>query len=203
MVKRKKRSEESPNRRNDLEQDAQHVALSKGYLLVDPKKCAGCCSCMLACSLVHEGKSDLSLARIQILDDAFGSFPTDIDIAMCLQCPYPECYLACPEKDKALCIDKTTGVRYINEEACTGCRSCIKACPFSPSRISWDAEKKVSLKCDLCRDTSFWDSQGKQACIEICPTKSIKFSHKKPVGYDGYRVNLRGEGWAKLGLPTD
>lgn len=75
------------------------IPLSKGYLVVDPKKCTGCCSCMLACSLVHEGKSALSLARIQILDDAFGSFPTDIKIVMCQQCDNPECYLACPLED--------------------------------------------------------------------------------------------------------
>jgi len=77
---------------------------------------------MLACSLVHEGESALSLSRIQILDDAFGSFPTDIEIAMCQQRENPECYLACPFQDGALCIDEKTGVRYINEKECTGCQ---------------------------------------------------------------------------------
>ena len=31
----------------------------------------------------------------------------------------------------------------------------------------------------------------------------IKFTMKKPKGPDGYTVNLRGEGWAKLKFPTD
>jgi Fe-S-cluster-containing hydrogenase component 2 len=39
---------------------------SKGYLVVDPKKCAGRIACMLACSMVHEGKSAPSLSRIQV-----------------------------------------------------------------------------------------------------------------------------------------
>ncbi len=179
------------------------VPLSKGYLIVDEKKCAGCCSCMLACSLVHEGKSSLSLSRIQILDDAFGSYPTDITIAMCGQCDKPECYLACPLKDEALCIDEETGVRFINENKCDGCGLCIKACPLRPSRIVFDRDRKTAIKCDLCQNTPYWDGRSKQACVEVCPANAIKFSATKPVGYPAHRVNLRGEGWAKLGLATD
>ena len=37
---------------------------SKGYLLVDSKKCTGCASCMFACSLAHEGKLNLNLIVI-------------------------------------------------------------------------------------------------------------------------------------------
>ena len=33
-------------------------AESKGYLVYDSKKCAGCVTCMLACSLVHEGRRE-------------------------------------------------------------------------------------------------------------------------------------------------
>lgn len=176
---------------------------SRGYLLVDTKKCAGCGSCMLACSLVHEGQSNLSLSRIQIIDDAFGSYPTDIDIAMCRQCVEPACYLACPLKDKALYIDKKTGARAINEKECVGCMECINACYFTPPRICFNAEKDVAVKCDLCQNTPYWNSKGKQACVEVCPQNAIKFSATKPVGYKGYNVNLRGKGWAALGLPTN
>ena len=179
------------------------VPVSKGYLLVDTKKCTGCCSCMLACSLVHEGKSALSLSRIQIFDDAFGSFPTDVKIAICQQCDNAECYLACPLKDEALCIDGETAVRYIDEDWCTGCELCIEACSFRPSRISFIADRNIATKCDLCRNTSYWENQGKQACVEVCPVNAIKLGTVKPVGYSGYEVNLRGEGWAKLDLPID
>ena len=54
------------------------IPVSKGYLLVDTKKCAGCMSCMLACSLVHEGKENLSLSRIQVIQNPFGGFPDDL-----------------------------------------------------------------------------------------------------------------------------
>ena len=72
------------------------IAASGGYLLVDTKKCAGCQSCMLACSLTHHGETNQSLSRIQILQDPWGKFPEDITIAQCRQCPYPACVQACP-----------------------------------------------------------------------------------------------------------
>ena len=176
---------------------------SKGYLLVDTKKCTGCCSCMLACSLVHEGESGYALSRIEILSDAFGTFPTDVEIATCQQCDDPECYFVCPFKGEALCIDEKTGVRYINGDQCNGCKLCIEACRFSPSRINFDPDRKIAIKCDLCQNIPHGYSKEKRFCVEVCPVNAIKFTSVKPIGYVGYRVNLRGEGWKKLGLPTD
>jgi protein NrfC len=65
------------------------IPASEGYLLVDTKKCQGCLSCMLACSLVHEGTENLSLARIQILQNSFAKFPDDLTMAQCRQCVEP------------------------------------------------------------------------------------------------------------------
>jgi len=61
------------------------IPASEGYLLVDTKKCQGCLSCMLACSLVHEGKENPSFARIRILQNSFGKFPGDLSMAQCRQ----------------------------------------------------------------------------------------------------------------------
>ena len=177
--------------------------ISKGYLLVDTKKCAGCCTCMLACSLVHEGRSNLSLSRIQIASDTFGHYPTDVAVNFCRQCENPQCYSACPFPDQALCIDEKTGVRYINAEECTGCYECVVACPYTPSRITFRPDENVAMKCDLCRNTPHWEGADKQACVAICPMKAIMFTMEKPKGPDGYIVNLRGGGWAKLKFPTD
>ena len=51
-----------------------------GFLLLDMKKCQGCISCMLACSLAHEGVENLSLSRIQVLQNPYGKWPNDITI---------------------------------------------------------------------------------------------------------------------------
>ena len=41
-------------------------------------------------------------------------------------------------------------------------------------------EEKVSVKCDLGADTPFWEekggSGGKQARVEVCPMRVIKFT---------------------------
>jgi len=184
------------------------IPASEGYLLVDIKKCQGCLSCMLACSLVHEGTENLSLARIQILQNSFEKFPDDLTMAQCRQCVEPPCVEACPEK--ALFVDKKQGnIRIIDVKKCIGCKSCIQACPYEPGRALWNPDKKQALKCDLCSNAPFWNVkggvEGKQACVEVCPLNAIQFTKKIPTqkGDTGYKVNLRGESWKKLGYPKD
>ncbi len=191
-----------------LEDRVIAIPASEGYLLVDTKKCAGCVSCMLACSLVHEGKENLSLSRIQVLQNPFGRFPEDITQEQCRQCTYPACVQSCPTG--ALKADSKNGnVRLVEEKKCIGCERCVEACPHTPSRAIWNYEKKYSQKCDLCAKAPYWNEKGgpagKQACVEVCPMGAIKFTQEIPVqtGDAGYDVNLRGASWKQLGLPTD
>ena len=191
--------------------EAAAIAASDGYLVVDVKKCQGCISCMLACSLVHEGAQSLSLSRIQILQDSFGKFPDDLTIEQCRQCEAPACVEACPEN--ALTADAEFGhVRVVDKEKCTGCGDCFQACPYTPARLSI-AEDEVfnrdlkSNKCDLCANAPYhWDEkgggpEGLQACVEVCPVGAIAFTRELPVqeGDLGYKGNLRDENWKKLG----
>ena len=177
------------------------IPVAGGYLLVDTKKCQGCNTCMLACSLAHEGSENLSLARIQVIQNPFQKFPDDLTIAQCRQCVEPACVEACPEE--ALFVDSANGnVRRIDKEKCTGCQACIEACPYTPSRIVWSREEELAQKCDLCAETPFWQQKGgpdgKQVCVEVCPMKAIQFTTDIPVqeGTAGYQVNLRGTEWA-------
>ncbi|CAB1084701.1 hypothetical protein D1AOALGA4SA_12211 [Olavius algarvensis Delta 1 endosymbiont] len=187
---------------------------SDGYLLVDVKKCQGCVSCMLACSLVHEGVESQSLSRIQIMQNSFAAYPHDIDIAQCRQCVEPACVEACPED--ALSADAKFGhARVVDMEKCIGCGECVEACPFSPSRsqlasLEHDAGDDKAVKCDLCSATPYhWDAagggpEGQQACVAVCPVGAIKFTKEVPVqdGDAGYKVNLRGSPWGQLNFPT-
>jgi protein NrfC len=182
--------------------------VSEGYLLVDIKKCQGCISCMLSCSLVHEGTENLSNSRIQVMQNSFQKWPDDLTIEQCRQCVDPACVKACPEK--ALKVDTKHGnVRIVDKEKCIGCMSCVKACPYAPSRAIWDFREDHAQKCDLCINAPFWKEKGgpdgKQACIEVCPVAAIKFTKDIPEqkGEKGYKVNLRGKAWGQLGYPTD
>lgn len=183
------------------------IPASEGYLLVDSKKCAGCMSCMLACSLTHHGKENLSLSRIQIIQDSFVGFPNDIQMNQCRQCPTAPCVQVCPTG--ANHFDKEHGnVRTVDAKKCIGCEQCVEACPYQPSRALWNFEERHAQKCDLCTTTPFWEEKGgiggKQACVEVCPMNALKFTDKIPVQSEGgYNVNLRNQNYGKLGLPTD
>jgi Fe-S-cluster-containing dehydrogenase component len=177
-----------------------------GFILVDTKKCQGCQSCMLACSLVHEGIISLSSSRIQVLNDPYGSYPDDITISQCRQCTQPACLAACPIG--ALARDPAHGnVATIDPAKCIGCKSCINACSWAPARAIWNNDAGYSQKCDLCASASHWDEtggpDGKKACVEICPLGAITFSKIIPAqdDPDSYTVNLRDRQWRKLGYP--
>jgi protein NrfC len=186
---------------------AADLPASKGYLVYDSKKCAGCTTCMLSCSLVHYGVQNLSRSRIQIMQDSFAKFPNDIKMAPCRQCKAPVCVQSCPTG--AAFVDTANGnVRRIDSKKCIGCKTCIKMCPQQPHRTVWvviDGQGKSS-KCDLCIDTPFWDEKGgpggKQACVESCPMMAIKFVAQMPdqEETDGYDINLRNDHWYNLGL---
>ncbi len=180
----------------------------EGYLLVDTKKCQGCLTCMLGCSLAHEGEENLSLSRIQIKQDPFERFPDDIILAQCRQCVDPLCVEACPAG--ALHVDKAHGnVRRVDQGRCIGCMDCLSACPFPSSRMVWNPETQLAYKCDLCVNTPHWKEKGgaagKQLCVEACPVGAIKLVSYIPLqkGKAGYEINLRGLTWAKWKYPID
>lgn len=189
-----------------LPDDVYAIEASEGYLLVDTKKCAGCESCMLACSLVHSGKENMALSRIQIGRNALAAFPNDAAQHQCRQCPYPSCVEACPVG--AMHVDPETHVRTVDEGKCVGCQRCVEGCPFTPSRVQWNFEEKHAQKCDLCKNTPFWDHDGgphgTQACVSVCPMKAITLVNELPVQNDeGYEVNLRTANWGELHFPMD
>lgn len=190
------------------------IPVSEGYLLVDVKKCQGCVSCMLACSLVNEGVENLSLSRIQVIQNSFDKWPHDLTIEQCRQCVDPACVTACPEE--ALKVDARFGnVRRVVEiEKCIGCGACIEECPYTPARPLMVNDEKYggdlkARKCELCANAPYhWDPvgggpQGKQACVEVCPVGAIQFTTQVPKqeGDTGYKVNLRDSTWSALGYP--
>jgi protein NrfC len=180
--------------------------LSKGYLVYDSKHCAGCYGCMLACSLAHEGETNLSLARIQVHRAVLAEYPLDIQINVCRQCPDPLCVANCPTGAAHVSADNAN-VRMIDAEKCIGCRTCIKFCPFIPHRPIWNPAAKKATKCDLCVDTPYYNKKGgpgaSQACVEVCPANAIAFVAEPPSQTDisGYDRNLQPPPEAEPNFP--
>ncbi|NYT01731.1 MAG: 4Fe-4S dicluster domain-containing protein [Methanosarcinales archaeon] len=130
-------------------------------LLIDPSLCTGCRTCEMACSLYHEGACSPQLSRTRVIKfEAQGkNFPT-----ACSHCSKPQCLTACDQG--AISVQRSTGAVVVDEARCTGCRSCLTACP--QSMISFHPQRKVALKCDLCG--------GDPQCARFCPTGAIAYA---------------------------
>ena len=128
--------------------------------------CTGCGSCELMCALFREGVGGPALSRCRVERDPFNA---RYQFNVCRQCLAPSCYVACPLQGKAQMIDPATGVRYIVENECVGCKKCIKACPFDPPEIIFNPEKKKSITCDYCHRRA----EG-PVCVEYCPTQALE-----------------------------
>ncbi len=170
-------------------------ARSAGYLVYDSRLCSGCQSCMLACSMVHEGEACLSLSRIQVSRAVLTRYPYDIQIAVCRQCPQPLCVMQCPTG--ACHVSEAFGnVRRIDPDRCIGCQACIRACPHRPHRTVWNPVTRKSAKCDLCADAPWLDGKGGpdgvQACVSVCPMGALRLVGDLPSQADigGYDVDL-------------
>lgn len=171
-------------------------ALATHYLVYDSKNCAGCYGCMTACSLVHEGEINFSLARIQVHRAVLDEYPFDIQINVCRQCPTPLCVENCPTGAAHISAENGN-IRMIDQEVCIGCKTCMKSCPFIPHRPIWNHFIEKATKCDLCADTPYYNKQGgpgaSQACVEACPSSALKVVTELPSQTDitGYDRNLQ------------
>lgn len=144
--------------------------------------CAGCEACSIMCGLKHDGFTGPENGRIKV---NLGTRSVIHEILSCQQCLDHPCYDACPKQGEAMRIDEETGVVYVVAEHCIACLKCMKACKFTPSRItlkrSNDKAKRTVVKCDLCRH--FPD--GPQ-CIKHCQVRCIGLSGDSELREDGW-----------------
>ena len=150
--------------------EGPEVKKAMGHLIVNPEKCAGCRVCMAVCSLNREGVCGPAYSRIRVYQPSQNVF--DTTIVTCKQCDSANCLAACPTG--ALHVDEKTGARVIDKNKCTGCQTCMKACPQYPNApIYYDSHTGTCFKCDLCG--------GDPQCVRNC-TMSVSFSeHCLPV----------------------
>jgi Fe-S-cluster-containing hydrogenase component 2 len=127
--------------------------------------CTGCGVCSLMCSLYQEGETAFKLSRSEIVRDPFEAA---YSLNVCRQCLSPSCYLACPLKDSALCIDQATGIKYVNASECDGCGKCTQACPLNPARVKLNPDQTAAIKCDLCRER-----ENGPICVEYCAQHAL------------------------------
>ncbi len=148
---------------------------AKGMILADPTRCVGCRRCELSCTEFNDGKSQPSIARVQVgrnynfgpggvymgfnrSEGEYGNFRLVQDT--CKQCPHPvPCATACAQG--AIVADPTTGARVVDTSKCIGCGMCTGACPWEMIQV--DSDTKKATKCTLCGE-----------CVAACPTGALK-----------------------------
>ncbi|MFQ6064808.1 MAG: 4Fe-4S dicluster domain-containing protein [Candidatus Bathyarchaeia archaeon] len=128
-------------------------------VMVDYKKCTGCRICEIACSTKNESRVSYERSRIRVY-----TLPPALDIPIvCVQCQLAPCIEACPQE--IISRDPKSGAVVIQEDACNGCGSCLKACPAEA--IFMHPTRKVAIKCHLCN--------GDPECVKLCPTGAITY----------------------------
>ena len=136
-------------------------------LVVDPGKCTGCRNCQLVCSFRFQRAYSYSDGAIRVRKFE----PTCLNVPLlCEHCVDPECVRVCPTE--ALRKDRETGMVIMLPEECTGCMSCVEACPFG-AIFPRPGGKLVAL-CDLC--------QGDPQCAASCEPKAIEWVNKFEAG---------------------
>ncbi|MGA2400392.1 MAG: 4Fe-4S dicluster domain-containing protein [Syntrophobacteraceae bacterium] len=152
---------------------------AQGLVIADPTKCVACRRCELACTDFNDGKSSPAMSRIKVRRNinfgptglytghlSHGDWGTGLIIQdYCKQCPHPvPCANACPSG--AIVVRPPTNARVVEQDKCTGCGICRKACPWE--MISFDPDTQKATKCFLC--------DGKPKCVEACPAEALVYA---------------------------
>ncbi len=135
---------------------------------IEPEKCIGCKTCELACSFKNAG--EFAPSKTRIYNEVFLEEAKFITVT-CMQCDEPWCEKACPKA--AISKEMPSGVVYVDEHRCVGCRTCVSACPFG--MIKYVAESGKVDKCNLCNEDT-------PECVAFCPTGCLTLDEEdKPL----------------------
>jgi len=145
-------------------------------LFVHLDLCIGCQAHSLACQRMNHSAVTLQSTEVEHV----GNLPV-----VCRHCEEPACVAACPQE--AMTRDDDGIVRR-NAARCSGCRSCVLACPFGVLSGGMVQPLFSVAKCDLCSSRI---AEGKlPACVATCPTGAIRYEEAEDTYADESQIVL-------------
>jgi len=148
---------------------------------VDVSICNGCYNCQIACKDEHVGNDWVPYAKpqpetgqfwLKLTEKVRGTVPK-VKVAyvpkLCNHCSSAPCMASC--KVDAI-YRREDGLVVIDPVKCTGCRSCVDACPYDA--IYFNEGLNIAQKCTGCAHLldSGW---AEPRCVDACPTMAIRF----------------------------
>ena len=139
------------------------------FVYADKSKCIGCRACEVACSSVHSGKSGQTVGSVQgeIMPRLFFVRTEKEEMPVqCHHCELAPCLQSCASGAIQILEQRVI----VDEALCSGCKSCVVACPFGVIEILQAKSKNgFAGKCDLCRQRE----EG-PACVEVCSVQALR-----------------------------
>ena len=181
------------------------MSVRKG-VLIDISKCIGCRACQVACKEwndlpaehtinrgTYENPPHLSGTTWNIIK--FYELEEDNKVMWhfkrhgCHHCTDSNCLEGCPT---GAIKRSPSGMVYIDQKICIGCKNCIQLCPFGIPHLN--AKTGTSMKCTGCFDRV--ERGDEPACAKACPTGALTFGNRSQLlamAYDRLNV-LRKQG---------
>jgi Fe-S-cluster-containing dehydrogenase component len=137
-------------------------------LRIDEESCWGCKTCEVACK--QEMKTPEGVKLIRLVEDGPKEVNGKLDfifrVNVCRHCEPPPCAEVCPE---AAIVRREDGIVVLDEDRCTGCRSCVEECPYGAIDFDWG--KGLARKCNLCHhrvDQGLFPACADSICLAHC-----------------------------------